>query len=598
VLTVSDAYKALSLAGPSVSVKVEYQTPGSDTWVSLLVPGLRELEDGTVTCDRQSLVRRTATITLGGRDAIPTSLSSPTSPLNRYRLYRGVNLRPGQVEWLRLGTFVVTGYTKNRPSGRFDLDLSDYMHALNSDRLIVPVETAEDGVILDYIKRLLNTSSTDIPDIVPDNVQPAFPGATLRIDPAVDQGAILDGEAPVFDESRGDAIDYLARLMNAQLRADTDGGFELVPLEVNGDGAAVFTFRAGDGGTYADLRESGGFDDFANIVAIRNGDYVMEASITEGPLAVRDGFTYRYVEDVSSEEWDEVATERYAQRVIAERLGLAETTSASVLCLPWLEDADIVEVVDPDTGLITTRIIDTITHPLAGASASMSTRALRLTAGIPTGRTQPDVFTPRPTDPVLSYVASGTETLTMLTPQDGEIAVLAVRGDATTISGVFDVWTKVLDGGVGAVAESDTVDLYIGTGLGAGTTLTVSGGTGSGRVAVAVWGNVRGDVYLADASDASTPSVVTELVAPGLLPQRGDIVVCAMRAEGGLIPGVDSGWVDLGFAGVHTRAVSGTTHGIGLSTGLAGADTVGTTFTASGAAGAGQAVNVLIRGVS
>lgn len=592
MLDVSDEFKALTVRGAVVLSKVEYQLVDGGPWLELLEPGVRALEDAYIDLTEQSWVRRTGSMTIGGRDALFDSWTHPCSPLNRFRLYRGVRLSRGQVEWLRLGTFVVTDFARKRPLGRTSLDLADFMWALDQDQLPLPIETAEDAPILPYIRRLITDAEADLPGVIDARITPAFPGASIIVRDGVDTAKLMP-EAPVFtDGSRGEAIDYLARLLGATVHADVDGNFVIEPsLVTETTVTPVFRFKAGDGGTYSEIEQGGGFGDFANAVSIQNGDFVVESTITSGPLRLRSGFTHRYVEDVSTQSWDEDATSQYAQRVIAEKLGLAETVRATILPLPWLEPGDPVEVQDVD-GIVTSHYLSTIDGLPLGAigTCTVETRTLRLTSSVTAGLASGAI--PSGIDPVIVAVYGSGETSSIASdPSAGDVALLLCRADAAP-SGGWDVWEKVFDGG-----GTDTrLSMWVGTGAGTGT-VEVAGGSGPGSIAIVVLERIDGNLLIGSTDTSESTSAA--LLAAGYVPARaGDIIVSAALGNDGYMPD-EAGQIDaLGFS-ANTGVITGTTpdHGVAWAVGIADGGQAGAEFPMTGT-GSGQAVNLIVKVVA
>lgn len=179
--------------------------------------------------------------------------------------------------------------------------------------------------------------------------------------------------------------------------------------------------------------------------------------------------------------------------------------------------------------------------------------------------------------PVIAYVDGADSTVLINLPEavvDGDVGILAMRGDGGGVSGAFASWTKVREG-----SGDNRLDVWVGTGVGSGTAITVA----VQHSAIAVFRGVDGGVAIVDEQSYQAPdSTATTLSAPNATATVGDIVFNAVYGKNTFVYDYepDGTWTDTGFTGLYVRNNEGSAYdeGVAISAGIATATSVGTAF--------------------
>jgi hypothetical protein len=382
------------------------------------------VESGSVTTTRQSNIRTTGTLDLGGWGCLPVSdMSGPVSMQNRYRVRRGVQYPDGTVEDFVLGTFIARRIVpKLSPGGpTVSIDLADEMTQVSYDPLRATFAVTDTAKVSDVLRYLLTDTNGweqhagqglvgwaeygEDGEVVSSRITPTFhdprTDMATKTSPAwrtTGPYAVEDVNVTVrtdtdFTGSRLAVVEALGNLANASIYLNNLGQIEVTrsaydtgskawtPAEIIAGGQVAWTFDGADGGSLLDVTHEWSMDDLINQTIVTAADYAATRTVTAGPLTPQAlGMFIRYVEDASGEPFsaDLTAMSAFASRVAHERLGASRKRSLTGLVIPFLQAGDFIEVANygEDANQAHTLLVaDEVTIPLNGTDTMAVTAA-------------------------------------------------------------------------------------------------------------------------------------------------------------------------------------------------------------------------------
>jgi hypothetical protein len=183
-------------------------------------------------------------------------------------------------------------------------------------------------------------------------------------------------------------------------------------------------------------------------------------------------------------------------------------------------------------------------------------------------------------------------------PTSEQVALLIAGGHLTGFTGAFATWTKLWGG-----ATADTVALWVGTGVGSGTTIThtdTDALTDNAQFVVAVLDDLGDAVEVRDSDTAALVVTDDPAITPTLAVTPGELVICAVRGDNDGLDSYhpDTTHTDTGFTGAFVRSIKTAFYGCGvaMSIGYADADEVSASFdmVITGTDGVGQAAVIAL----
>jgi uncharacterized protein DUF5047 len=354
---VSDRFLASLRTSHLLHSRCDLQFPGDPTPVT--VP----IEEGRVTCDRTSQVRR------AGHVAIPWSLRAGedlgldlrTLPLGGYAtLWRGVRYSDGSTEDVKLGVLRVESVTWRTPEGSASLELADRMAQVRDEPFTVPLA-------------VVGMRAADAAIAV---VQPVF-GASVSYAKPNDPPSVM-GDT-VFTGQRTEALTTLEQAGNGESYFDADGGFV---YDVRaGEGDPVWTVDAGQDGVMIEAEESLDRTGVYNGVLVTGQDTATQAPVyglatDDDPASpTRWGGPFGHVAMLATSQVGTAAeAQANAQSLLGLRLKLTRNLTVTAAPNPALEAGDIIAVVFPD-GRTEEHLIDSVTVDLATGAQAIGTRS-------------------------------------------------------------------------------------------------------------------------------------------------------------------------------------------------------------------------------
>jgi hypothetical protein len=302
---------------------------------TLVMSGLA-IQDGSVTVDESSAVRRTATITVSDPDLDPAGIIDMLAPFGTELLIqRGIVFPDGNEELVPLGVFRIEEASRSGWYEGVQLTCVDRSAALQDARFIKPWNTPAGKSIIQ-----------EITDLVMD----AFPLVEIYDNTASEATTT----AATWDRDRTEAIDTLAKSIGADCYFDGLGRFiiDYVPT-LTGD--AVWTVDAGPRGVMIDVSTGISRAQVYNAVAAtgESADGTTPpvfgaATITSGDLAYGGPFGKK--PRFYSSPFITTAAQAYsaASAILARSAGLARTVAPQSIVNPALETGDTLEIILPD----------------------------------------------------------------------------------------------------------------------------------------------------------------------------------------------------------------------------------------------------------
>lgn len=312
-----------------------------------------QLEDGAVRVDASSPIRRRLSCT------VAADIDDPEVDVFRTELRAeyGIVRLNGQVHWVPVGTFVVTG-AKEAGRGRVEVEAEDRWRRIVNARFLVPVTTS--GSTVTAITNLLT-------------------GADSRITVVDETGSAATHPAAMWERDRDQAVLDLAKSIGAVVVFDPDGVARIRKVGSLSD-PTVWRVYGGAGGALVDSRR-GATQDSTYNAAVVNGEppdkppvravaLLTKASspiVFGGPFARRPRFYTSPLITTTAQ------AQAAANALLARVSGMARTVTVDAAPHPGLDGGDVIEVqVTPE---ITERhIVDSFSLPLGPGGVQIATR--------------------------------------------------------------------------------------------------------------------------------------------------------------------------------------------------------------------------------
>lgn len=192
------------------------------------------ISDGTVTVDRSSDTRRTATVTIGSPDLVELFKTTDSHPFGmEIEILNGVVYPDDSEELVRMGIFVIEGFSWNEGgAGDFPtLELMDRSQLVHRARL---------SASRDF-------SGYRAQDVIRTVLTGVIPSANVVIEAGLPNPRLPGGST--FDDDRWEVIKTCAQAMGAEAYFDRDGSFKVTEIKnpVATIDATVWEFNTGEG---------------------------------------------------------------------------------------------------------------------------------------------------------------------------------------------------------------------------------------------------------------------------------------------------------------------------------------------------------------
>ncbi len=315
---------------------------------------------GSVTANRTQLARRTCSVTIGDPAYTPTGASGDLlAPYgNEIRLWRGAVTVNGP-ELICVGTFGIRSVTFD--DGVFKgiaVTGIDRLKRVEETRFPFPRTSPPAASAVEQIKALLRE---------------VVPWAEVRVDPDV-----VDVSLPrvTWPQSRSQALVDLASSLGCEVFADPYGDFIIQPQPSPND-PPVFTVTGGPGGVLIGARHDLTRDQVFNGVVARGSTTSAGGATVISDLATDDdptsptfwggpfGRVVGFYDSALFVNKDQA--NNAARAMLVNNTGAARSINYSTVVNPALEPGDVVQVVDPATGIVERHLQDSITIPLDAA---------------------------------------------------------------------------------------------------------------------------------------------------------------------------------------------------------------------------------------
>lgn len=342
------------------------------------------IADGTVTVDRSSAIRRTASITVADPSFVPQFANSPLAPYGaELYIFVGVHYQDGSEELAPVGVFRIDSVDWEEGSGNLPvLSCSDRSADITDAKLIVPRDAGGHGCI-DMIYRLVTEVSNVQVAVDLSLVDFVMPGGT------------------VYDSDRWGAITSLATALGAEVFFDVFGNVvvQAVPTIPAGIAStdAAWVISSGEGGALVNARRGVTRDNVRNCIVVFGGatsnsggvapvGYAVDSdprsptyfgpatSVPNGPFVVTN-FGQSVERITMSELYTPQQCAAAAKGILANYLGFAKSLDFESLRNPALEAGDILYVAYPN-GQSEFHILDQFEIPLGDGDFTGSTRTL------------------------------------------------------------------------------------------------------------------------------------------------------------------------------------------------------------------------------
>lgn len=333
-------------------------------------------EDGAVTVDATSKVRRTLRLTLPASEATWNVLDTPGGEIT---VTQGFRYLDGTTELVPLGVFIVDqdsiGYG---PSGQITVAAPDRWVKVQRNRFGLNRSSVKTNLAWQEIKRLVEAAFP---------APYAFPGwAQLETSGTSPVGSLLwddgDREAAILDLCRSNGVEVF-------FDAQGYGVLRTVPT-LTPASSPVWLVDAGRSGVMIDGLRTRDRSTLRNVYIISstatdvNPSPVEVKNTTDGdPLNVNGPMGY-VAEDWSSPSFRSTSQMRSAGLTrLSKSLGFAKQLSLTAVGNPALDAQDVIQALLPKIDRNTPRpselhIIDTVTHPLApSGTQDIATRSTR-----------------------------------------------------------------------------------------------------------------------------------------------------------------------------------------------------------------------------
>jgi hypothetical protein len=174
--------------------------------------GFLSIEDGSVTLDATAQIRGTLDLTVDGNGWNPKPGNPITTYGNEIYVERGVEIRPGDVEWVPLGYYrIYDADQDNAPDGPLTITGQDRMSGVIDFQLLNPRQF---------------TATQTVSAVFFDLVHEVYPDATISFDD-VDVATAELGRSLICDQDRYSFLNGLARSYGKVMYFDADGRLQI-----------------------------------------------------------------------------------------------------------------------------------------------------------------------------------------------------------------------------------------------------------------------------------------------------------------------------------------------------------------------------------
>ena len=343
--------------------------------------------EGSLTINNQSNTRRTATMTVAPLQAEASAgllgvvtardfLEQTTAESGEITIEWGIEFPDLTIEYVQIARLRIEEWTVSAAGGAVKIT-----SAMDAGQKV-----ADFNLVTPYAPYDINENLLTYTEAISDLITTSYPSAsppTISIDAAVDQTS-FPPENTVFSGSRWQAIQDLAKAIDADVAVGADGGWTIKPERP--PAVPVWRISAGENGTLVAEETSFSRREMYNAVPIRWSD----------PSGTGSGLVYLVDNDPNSptyydgpfgrkprpeETIDTITSEAQAIEAATTLLdkysGRTRSIKMSAVHMPLLETGDVINVRLPN-GDSERHVIDTITLPLGSEGVmSVTTRIVR-----------------------------------------------------------------------------------------------------------------------------------------------------------------------------------------------------------------------------
>lgn len=369
-----DAFRNALMDSHEMSVRAEL-------WYNDALVGQLNVVSGSVSCDRQASVRRTASIRID-----PSAVTDPAigPRLNPYgsmvKVWRGVRYPGGHIE----DTQIFTGRIDSMEESLSGVDL----RCSDQSAMVVDSRFTGQKSAADFAPGAL------VRDVAKALIQEVLPTATVNFDSAVNANPLPLAPGTTFDQERSDALDSLTTQLNAEWFADATGVFFIaaLPSAIQAGTDPVWIVDGGDSGVLIERVSTTDRTNIANAVFVTaeaiggvtpaQGFY--EITMADDPLLYWGGPYGKIPKFYTGQQIVEPTTQKamdLAKALAAQEMAAVSSIRVQCVVNPRLMLGDVVRVFDPRTRLDRMMFVQQMTVPLGPAE----TMNMTLYRGIITG---------------------------------------------------------------------------------------------------------------------------------------------------------------------------------------------------------------------
>lgn len=324
------------------------------------------LVDGSISADRGSNVRRTASLTFAG-SVFPTAPDAPLSPYgSRLRIRRALVYGDGAEEVVTLGWYRVDSASRSSHLDSVSVEASDLSALLVDAQFLTPYTVPTTVPVATTVAALVTAAVPDAP-------------VTVNVSRTLDRPG-----AATYDSDRAAAIAELATSIGAELYANADGGFTLADVPDLDTTPPVWSVDTGSRGVRVSMSRQQTRENVTNGIVIRAEDSSGDSGVWqhvetdddpksptwwEGPF----GKVPKFYSSPSITTVDQAAAA--GASLLRESLGLSRSLDLGLVPNFALEPGDVIAV-ENDDGIIESHLLETLSIPLSpGGDMTASTRA-------------------------------------------------------------------------------------------------------------------------------------------------------------------------------------------------------------------------------
>lgn len=358
-------------------------------WYDDALVGALNLVSGSVSADRSSSIRRTAGLVVDPSAVDDPILGPKLHPFgSMVKIWRGVRYADNTVKSEQVFTGRIDAVERSLEG--VTLRCSDLAARVLDCRFTSPYQTASDVNVNDEAERLIKAA------------WPVASPPTVLEDTTT---AVTTVGGIIFEQERGDALDYLTKMAGVEWFADSTGVFHLraMPAVVSASTMPVWLIDSGDSGVLVTSVVGVDRQNVANWVVVESepvggvtpahGEWKDEndQSVTyvDGPYGVVTGFFSGQAVNTT------IAAEELAATLGANSIAKSEQVQVSCVPNPRLNVGDVVRVHSASRKIDKMYFIQTLDLPLDPDSPMSMTLYQTLTAA-GTGATGSTLYLPSP----------------------------------------------------------------------------------------------------------------------------------------------------------------------------------------------------------